>query len=215
MSQRSLPARIWYRIVQRTLQLVAVLVYRARYSGVHNIPTRGGVLVVSNHQSHLDPPLAGIGCPRPMGFVARDTLFHFAPFGWFIRSVGAFPIDREGVGLAGIKEALKRLKQGEMVLIFPEGTRTSDGEISRFRPGFTTLAVRSKAAILPMAIDGAFQAWPRSRNWPGLGRIHAHYGIPIMPEEYAGWDERTLLAEVERRVRECLAELRRNTVKLQ
>ena len=208
MSQRSLPARIWYRIVQRVLQLVAVLAYRARYSGVRNIPTEGGVLVVSNHQSHLDPPLAGIGSPRMMGFVARETLFRFAPLGWFIRSVGAFPIDREGVGLSGIKEALKRLKQGEMVVIFPEGTRTRDGEIAPFRPGFTTLAIRSKAAILPMAIDGAYQAWPRSRNWPGLGRIRVHYGVAIAPEEYAGWDERKLLAEVERRVRDCLAELR-------
>ena len=66
----------------------------------------GGVLVVSNHQSHLDPPLIGIGCPRRMNYLARDTLFRFAPFAWLIRSVDAIPIDREGIGLGGIKEAL-------------------------------------------------------------------------------------------------------------
>jgi 1-acyl-sn-glycerol-3-phosphate acyltransferase len=208
MSQRSLLSRAWYRLLQRGLQLLAVVVYRVRYSGRQNIPAEGGVLVVSNHQSHLDPPLVGIGIPRGMNYLARDTLFRFAPFRWLIRSVDAIPIDREGIGLGGIKEALRRLKRGEMVLIFPEGTRTHDGEIARFRPGFTALAVRSKAAILPVAIEGAFHAWPRWRAWPGAGRIRVHFGAPIMPAEFAGRDERELLDEVERRVRECQAELR-------
>ncbi len=150
----SLASLAWYRLWQRLLQFVAVLVYRVRYYGRENIPAGGGVLVVSNHQSHFDPPLVGIGCPRQMNYVARETLFRFAPFGWFIHSVGSIPIDRDGIGLSGIKESLRRLKRGEMVLIFPEGTRTRDGEIAPFRPGFTALAVRSGAAILPVAIDG-------------------------------------------------------------
>jgi 1-acyl-sn-glycerol-3-phosphate acyltransferase len=203
MSQRSILSRAWYELLKRGLQLLALAVYRVRYSGRHNIPAEGGVLVVSNHQSHLDPPLVGIGCPRPMNFVARDTLFKLAPFRWLISSAHAFPIDREGMGLGGIKAALKLLKRGEMVLIFPEGTRTHDGEIAPFRPGFTALAVRSGAAILPVAIDGAFAAWPRSRGFPGLGRIRVHYGVPLSPAEIAGRDERELLAEVERRVRDC------------
>jgi 1-acyl-sn-glycerol-3-phosphate acyltransferase len=154
----------------------------------------------------FDPPLVGIGCWRRMNYLARDTLFRFAPFGWLIGSVGAIPIDREGSGLSGIKEALRRLKRGEMVLIFPEGTRTANGQIAPFRAGFTTLAVRSGAAILPVAIDGAFQVWPRRKKWPGLGRIRVHYGAAIRPDEIAGRDERELLAEVERRVRQCHAE---------
>ena len=208
MSQRSLLNRLWYRLIQCSLQLAAVLVYRVRYSGRRHIPSEGGVLVVSNHQSHLDPPLVGIGCPRLMNYLARDSLFRFAPFGRFIHSINAIPIDREGIGLAGIKEALKRLKRGEMVLIFPEGTRSSDGEIAPFRPGFTTLAVRSKAAILPVAVDGAFQAFPRWRKFPGPGRIRVHYGTPMLPAELVGRNDRELAAEVERRVRECLAQLR-------
>ena len=84
-------------------------------------------------------------------------------------------------GSGGIKESLKRLKRGEMVLIFPEGTRTRDGEIAPFRPGFTALAVRSNAAILPVAVEGAFQVWPRWKKFPGLGRIRVHYGEPILP----------------------------------
>ena len=79
----------------------------------------------------------------------------------WIQSLDAIPIDRDGLGLGGIKESLRRLKRGEMLLIFPEGRRTDDGEVADFRPGFTALAVRSKVAILPVAIEGAFAAWPR------------------------------------------------------
>jgi len=208
MSSRSFLSRVWYRLLQRTLQLAAVLAFRARYSGRENIPAEGGVLIVSNHQSHLDPPLIGIGCPRRMNYLARETLFRFAPFRWLILSVDAIPIDREGIGLGGIKESLKRLKRGEMVLIFPEGTRTADGEIAPFRPGFTVLAARSGAAILPVAIDGAYQAWPRRRKFPRLGRIRVHFGKPIPHEAIAGRDERELLAEVESRVRACHAKIR-------
>ena len=203
MTQRSLPNRLWYRLLQRMLQLVAVAFYRVRYTGRENIPLEGGVLVVSNHQSHFDPPLVGLACPRQMNYLARETLFRFAPFGWLLRSVGSIELDREGMGLSGIKESLRRLKRGEMVLIFPEGTRSPDGAIAPFLPGFTSLAVRSKAAILPVAIDGAYEVWPRWRKFPGLGTIRVHFGPPILPEQFAGLEERELVREVERRVREC------------
>ena len=210
MSQRSLLNRAWYGLLQRVLQLVGMLCYRVRYSGLHNIPAEGGVLVVSNHQSHFDPPLVGMACPRRMNYLARDTLFGFAPLRWLIRSLDAIPIDREGMGLSGLKESLRRLKRGELVLVFPEGTRTHDGEIGKFRPGFTVLAARSGSAILPVALDGAYAAWPRRQRLPHFGRIHVHYGLPISPEEIAQRDERDLIVEVERRVRQCQAEIRRH-----
>ncbi|MEN6406223.1 MAG: lysophospholipid acyltransferase family protein [Thermoguttaceae bacterium] len=208
MSQRSLPSRVWYRLLQRLLQLLAIVVYRVRFSGRENIPASGGVLVVSNHQSHLDPPLIGIGVPRRMNYLARKSLFRFKPFGWLLHSVDAIPIDRDGFGLGGIKESLKRLKHDEMVAVFPEGTRTRDGEIAPFRAGFATLAVRTNAAILPAAIDGAYQAFPRWKKFPGPGRIRVRYGRPILPAEFAGQTEHELVAEVERRVRACFDALR-------
>ncbi len=183
-----------------------------RHTGLEHIPAEGGVLIVCNHQSHFDPPLVGMACNRRLNYLARNTLFRFALFRWLIRSLDAIPIDREGMGLAGLKESLRRLKRGEMVLIFPEGTRSRDGEISKFLPGFTALAVRSQAAILPVAIEGAHAAWPRGRKLPRPGRIHVHFGCPILPEEIKGRDERELLAEVQRRVRRCHAELRRHPV---
>ncbi len=208
---RSLVNRLWYQFLRHVLQVAAVLVYRVRYSGRENIPASGGVLVVSNHQSHFDPPLVGIGCSRQMHYVARETLMTFAPFRWLLKLIGAIPIDRDGFGLSGIKESLRLLKQGEMVVIFPEGTRSRDGELGRFRPGFTTLAARSNAVILPVAIDGAYRVWPRTKRFPGLGRIRVHYGEPIPHAEIAGRDEEEVVAEVKRRVRTCLDLLRRQT----
>ena len=99
-----------------------------------------------------------------------------------------------------------------MVLIFPEGTRTRNGEIGRLSPRLHHAGGPLGAAILPVAIEGAFQAWPRWQTLPRLGRIRVHYGEPIPPAEIAGRDERDLLAEVERRVRECHARLKRDRV---
>ena len=181
MSQRSLHSRLWYDFLRYLLRVGAVLIYRYRATGRENIPATGGVLLVTNHQSHLDPPLVGIGVTRRMNFLARQSLFHFALFRWLIQSLDAIPLDREGIGISGMKESLRRLKRGEMLMIFPEGTRSHDGRIGRFMPGFTALAVRSGAAIQPAAIDGAFQAWPRSRRFPRPGRIRVHYGEPILP----------------------------------
>lgn len=212
MSQRSLPKRAWYELVRCVVRLVGVLVFRVRYTGVRNIPSKGGVLVVSNHQSALDPPLLGMGSPRRMNYLARDTLFGPRPLRWLIGSLDAIPVHREGIGLSGIKESRRRLSRGEMVVIFPEGTRTGDGRIAPFRPGFTSLAARSKAAILPVAIEGAFAVCPRGRRLPGLGAIHVCYGPPIGPERVRRYAQRELLGEVERRVRQCHAQLRRHPV---
>ena len=209
MPQRSLAKNLWYRLLRRACQLAGVVAFQVRYTGRENIPAEGGVLVISNHQSHFDPPLIGLGCPRHMNYLARASLFRFAPFRWLIRSLDAVPIDREGVGLAGFKESLRRLKRGEIVVIFPEGTRSPDGQIGPFLPGFTALAVRAKAAILPAAIEGAHQAWPRHQKLPRLGRIRVHYGKPILPAEIAELDENELIEEVQRRVRACHARLRR------
>jgi 1-acyl-sn-glycerol-3-phosphate acyltransferase len=210
MSQQSQISRLWYKFMRMILQIMAVLMFRVRYSGQKNIPAEGSVLVVSNHQSHFDPPLVGIACGRHMNFLARGSLFNFGPFGRAINSLNAIPIDREGIGLSGIKESLKRLKRGEMLLIFPEGTRTPDGEIKPFRPGFTSLAVRSGAAILPVAIEGAYQCWPKTHTFPWPGKIRVHYGQPILPQDYKGMDERDLLVLVEKRVRQCHAEVLRD-----
>jgi 1-acyl-sn-glycerol-3-phosphate acyltransferase len=203
MAQRSIAKRLWYDATRFVCRLAAVIVFRVRRRGQEHVPKTGGALVLSNHQSHLDPVLLALACDRRLNFLARQTLFGFAPFGWLIDSFDAIPIDREGSGLSGLKETLRRLKQDELVLIFPEGTRTPDGRVHAFKPGFVALARRSGQPLLPVGLDGAFDAWPRSRWLPRPAVIHIEFGAPLSAAEMSRLDDAALVAEIERRVRQC------------
>lgn len=209
MSQRTLFQRGFYVALRVTCRLAGVALFRLRCWGREHIPTNGAVLVLCNHQSHFDPVLVGLCVDRRLNYLARQTLFGFAPFRWLIETLDAIPIDREGLGIGGLKETLRRLKRGEMVLIFPEGTRTRDGEVAALKPGFSALARRGDVQLLPVGLDGAFQAWPRSQLLPGAGVIHVAFGPPLTPDDITRFDERELVAEVERRIRACHALARR------
>jgi len=208
MARRSLLKRLWYDSLRVICRLVGVLVFRIRCEGREQVPETGGALVLSNHQSHLDPVLVGLGCNRRLNYLARDTLFGFAPFRWLINSLDAIPIDREGLGLGGLKETLRRLKHDELVLIFPEGTRTPDGEVAPLKPGFCALAKRARVPLVPVAIDGAFDAWPRTSSLPRPAMIQIQFGEPLRPEQVSQLSDCELAAEVERRIRACHAQAR-------
>lgn len=210
MSQRSFTKRIGYSLLQVMAQLSGILFFSIRCRGRENIPTEGGVLVCSNHQSFFDPVLVGIGFKRRLNYLARKTLFRFFAFRWLIEFLDAIPIDREGGGLGGLKETLKRLKHGELVLIFPEGTRTRDGEVAALKPGFVALARRGKAPLLPVAVDGAYDAWPREARFPSLSQIHVWIGEPMPPDLVQSLSDEQLVAELERRIRDCHASARRS-----
>jgi 1-acyl-sn-glycerol-3-phosphate acyltransferase len=173
-----------------------------RYSGKGNVSSTGPVLLVSNHQSHLDPVLIGLACPRQLKYLARVGLF-FWPFSWWIRALGAVSIDRESA-LAGIKTTLKLLKDGEAVVVFPEGSRTPDGKLHPLLPGFCVLARRSGATIVPVAIDGAFHALPRGSHFPRPRRIRLTFGKPITSEQSATFADEQLTELVYQRIRGAL-----------
>ena len=192
-----------YRATQCALWLIALVVFRARRGGIDLIPATGAALFCSNHQSFLDPMLIGAASPRRLNYLARDTLFKSRFFGWLIRWYDSIPIDRTGMGISGIKETLRRLKREQAVVVFPEGTRTRDGEIASLKPGFCAIARRGKATLVPIGIEGAFDAWPRGQKWPKTKPIRIEFGEPIPPETAAEWDDEQLVAELERRIREC------------
>jgi 1-acyl-sn-glycerol-3-phosphate acyltransferase len=208
MAQRSFAKHAWYEFLKVLCRLGTVVLFRLRASGREYMPKEGGLLVLSNHQSQFDPVLVGLCSERRMNFLARQSLFRFAPFRWLIQSLDAIPIDRDGTGLGGLKETLKRLKKEELVLIFPEGTRTSDGEVAELKPGFVALARRAGVPLLPVAIDGAYQAWPKGQTWPGWAVIHVDFGPAIMPHEIEQLDDAQLVAEVQSRIVACHARAR-------
>src|SRR3954451_23576739 len=202
-SERPLSQRGCYdglRVLRRT---VAVWLYGLRIEGRDHWPATGGGLICANHQSMFDPPLVGLTCSRRMNYLARDTLFRVPGLAQLITFLDAIPIDREGGGLAGLKETLRRLKAGELVLIFPEGTRTHDGEVAPLKPGFISVARRSRVPLIPVGLDGAYQAWPRSAPVPRLGRVAVVIGQPISASEIAAFSDDDLLRELSRRIQAC------------
>jgi 1-acyl-sn-glycerol-3-phosphate acyltransferase len=207
---RTLSNRMWHDFLRYVARMVAVPVFQIRHRGRQFLPPEGGGLVLSNHQSNLDPILIGLGCSRRLNYVARTTLFRFAPLGWLINSLDTIPINREGSGFGGLKETLKRLKRGELVLLFPEGTRSPDGEIHEMKPGFCAIAKRSAVPLIPVAVDGAFEAWPRHRSVPRRTVVHVEFGEPIAPEEVARMSDDELVREVQRRIQLCLDSARRS-----
>ena len=207
-TDRTLAQRVVYAVFRQLARLAGLLFFRLRCRGRHFIPRTGGVLVCANHQSVLDPVLVGLACNRRLNYLARRTLFRSRLFGAFIRFLDAIPIDREGLGIEGLRETLRRLRRGEMVLIFPEGTRTPDGELQPLKPGFFAVARRSGAALLPVAIDGAYQAWPRSRRLPLPTRVTVEFGAPIAADQVATLPQDVLLALLTERLEDCHAKAR-------
>jgi 1-acyl-sn-glycerol-3-phosphate acyltransferase len=200
----------WVYSASRVLaRLASVAAFGLRCGGRERIPPSGPVLVCANHQSVFDPILVGLCSDRPMNYLARETLFRIPGLSRLMAVYDAIPLDRDGNGLAGLKETLRRLKRGEMVLIFPEGSRTHDGEMAPLKPGFVTLARRAEAAVLPVGLDGAFDVLPRHRCCPRLTTICVHIGEPVTPAQAAALSDEALQAEVERRMRACHQEARR------
>ena len=201
----------WYHFCWSIVCLVMKLGFRTRYKGTRNVPKKGPVLIVANHQSFLDPPAIGGGIWRRVNYLARKQLFKFKPFALLIASVDAIPLDQDGIGFQGIKETLRRLRNNEMVLIFPEGSRSFDGEIVPFMKGYISVATKTKSVIVPAAIAGAFEAFPRTQKFPSFFKpgLRVEYGEPITPEDYATMTEDELHQMVEERVREIYEGIRR------
>lgn len=184
---RILYPTLW--ILCRTLA-VSLFGFRARFA--EPLPARGGLLVLSSHQSHLDPLLLGVASTRRLSSLARSSLFGFGPFAAVISALDAVPIDRDASMVAAMRAVIARLKAGKAVTIFPEGSRTYDGTLGEFKPGFALIAKRAAVPIVPVAIVGAFECWPRTRRLPRPGRIRLEFGQVISAAEVAALSEQEL-----------------------
>ena len=159
-------------------------------------PAEGGAVYICNHQSFLDPILMSMALQRPMNYMARDTLFRRPICKRIIESVNAFPVRRGSADMGALKEAMRRVKAGGQVVVFPEGTRTHDGRIEPFLPGVALLVQRTRATTVPVVIDGAFECWPRGQKLPWPGPIVVQYGQPIPPAEARAMRARQLVARL-------------------
>lgn len=170
-----------------------------------NVPLKGGVVLVSNHQSFVDPAYIAAKLPRVLSFLAKSELFKPPVFGWGIRQCNAFPV-RQGAGDVGaMKASIALLQAGRALLVFPEGSRTPDGEIQPIAGGAALVIKRAKVPVVPVAIEGGFDVWPAHQLLPRTGKVRIKFGEPVILHEL---DSRGIVTRVDADLRRLLGDLR-------
>ena len=183
--------------------LIGRAYFGVRFEGVENIPKAGPLIIAPNHVTYVDPPLVTLAVRRPVYFMAWSRLFDVPLLGRLIRFLRAFPLETESADPTAVRGAARLLKAGQAVMIFPEGGRTLDGRLQRFKPGAFRLACSQGAPILPVTIVGGHEAWPPQRALPRPGRITIVYHPPVAPAP--GVPPRVAAPDLARQVRAVIA----------
>jgi len=192
-----------YRLGWLTFRAVYATYFRWRVFGAENVPLQGGVILASNHASFLDPPLVGAGLRRDINYLARESLFRYPGIGALLRSWNSVPVDRDGGGARGLKAILDRLLAGGAIILFPEGTRTTDGRFLPARSGIGLTVIKSTAPVVPVRVFGTYEAYGRHIKFPRPHRIMVKYGRPMNFEALraeAKTCEKTRLKEIYQQV---------------
>lgn len=185
-----------YRITWLICRMGFGVYFRWHIRHEERVPREGSVILAANHASFLDPPMIGAAVQRPINYLARESLFRFPGFGWYLRALNSVPVDRDGQGAKGLKMILDRLLKGSGIILFPEGTRTSDGELQPARSGVGLTVIKSDAPVVPVRIFGTYKAWNRRQLFPRPRKITITFGKPIdfsdLRKEAAGCPKKRL-----------------------
>ena len=198
-----------YRFCYLLSSLLAKTVFSYRAFGRENIIEEGPAIMAANHQSYLDPPLVGITCRNELYFLARKTLFEKKVLGSLISRVNAMPVDLARGDLVAVRTIINLLKEGHRTVIFPEGTRSLDGNIQQARPGIGMISAKTLVPVVPIRIFGSFEAWPKG------GKIRPHpvtvvVGKPMrFVKEDFGANNRESYQKISERVLATIAAIQR------
>ena len=171
--------------------VIAKVIFRLRVNGAEYVPRSGAAIVAANHTSFLDPIIVAVAIRRSVHFMAKEELFRFRPFGWLLRQYQVFPVSRRRTDLQAMKRAISLLQSGEVVVIFPEGTRGDGDQLRPARPGIGMIAARSKAPVIPMLHRGTEKILPKNAWFPKPHQVLVKFGEPVyFAEERPGeWQE--------------------------
>ena len=157
-----------------------------RVTGAEHVPPEGPALIVSNHQSILDPPIIGGSTRRQIFFLAKAELFRIPLFGRLIKALHARPVRREGSDPRALKTAARLLEEGKALLVFPEGTRSLDGSLAEAKPGVGMLAVMSGAPVVPTYVSGTLEALPKGAVRPRRSQVSVRFGPALHFKAHSG-----------------------------
>lgn len=170
----------YYWVGYHLSRLVGRLFFRLRVVHRERMLQSGPVILAMNHQSYLDPPLAGITCDRAVYFLARRTLLEEPLLGWLLPKLNVIPVNQEGIDRSALKALIRVLKAGNAALVFPEGSRTVDGSLQPAEPGLGLVIAKTLAPVVPMRIFGAHEALPRGDGGLHFVPITIVVGEPIL-----------------------------------
>ncbi len=189
---------------------IAALYFRFSTKGMEHLPKEGPFVLACNHASYLDPYFCGMGCrTREVGFMAKEELFRIPVFSWFIRISGAFPIKRGTYDGDAFAVFFERLREGRPVTVYPEGTRSLDGNLQKGKRGIGMLLYKAQVPVIPAYLRGTHEAWPKGRAWPSPRRVTMHIGEQVeLSDLMAAPDQRMTHQSISDRVMEAIAALR-------
>lgn len=201
---------MWYYIGWSIYSIFFKLFLRRKVVGRHNVPGKGAFIFASNHASYFDPPLLGTSISRPMAYMARDTLFNTALAKWALRKVNAFPVRREEGDIKAIKDALGVLRGGMPLALFPEGSRTEDGELKEAKPGIGFIVAKAGVPVVPAYIKGSFEALPKGAKKVRYVPVTVYIGEPIQfgPDELAGASGKEAYQKISDHIMAKIAEIK-------
>ncbi|WP_027340281.1 lysophospholipid acyltransferase family protein [Halonatronum saccharophilum] len=168
----------FYKISSFTMKNLFKYGARWEVKGLEHIPKEGGAIVVANHTSNFDPPIVGSALNRKINYMAKEELFDGFFKDKLIRALGAFPVKRGRADLSAVRRALSLLKEGELLGLFPEGTRSKPGKLRRAKSGAVMIALKSEVPIIPIGLKGA--------HAPFKGDLNVNIGEPFTLEKYYG-----------------------------
>lgn len=169
----------WYWFGYNSSRVLAQIFFRFRILHRERMIQSGPLLLAMNHQSYLDPPLAGNACDRPIYFLARRTLLNVPVLGRILPKLNVIPVDQEGIDRRALKKLIEVVRAGNGALVFPEGSRTLDGSLQPGQPGIGLIIAKTRAPVVPLRIFGAFEAWPRGGGRLHFARVTVVVGHPI------------------------------------
>jgi 1-acyl-sn-glycerol-3-phosphate acyltransferase len=169
-----------YRCGWLFFRAVFAVYFRWRLFNPERVPLTGPVILAPNHASFIDPPLVGAGLRRQISYLAREDIFHVPILGAILRSWEVVPVDRDGGTGRGLKQILNRLEQGGAIILFPEGTRSRDGELNPARSGIGLAVIKSSAPVLPVRVFGTHDALGPHQRLPRPRRVTVKYGKPLL-----------------------------------
>lgn len=198
-----------YTVFWTTYSVLFKTLFRWKAYGVEHVPLTGGAILAVNHASVLDPPLGGVGLPRKIWFLGRASLIRNRFIDFIMKCQHMVPITRGEADLGAMKRIIGLIKSGEIVLMFPEGTRSVDGSLGPGREGIGVFVRHAKADVIPCYISGAWQAMPKGAIIPRPRKIKIAYGPVIRYEDFSDCPKgREGLVSISAKIMERIAELK-------